>query len=129
VIDAPPESPGFVGALRELADGVLEGAQDRITLLALELQEEKARLISTLIWVGAAFFAGMMALIFFSLTLVYAFRESARLAVLGGLGAAYAAALVAIVFVLRRQRAGNSRPFGAVLEELSRDRACIRQDD
>jgi uncharacterized membrane protein YqjE len=129
VIDAPPEPPGFVGALRELADGILEGVQDRIALLAVELQEEKVRLISTLVWVGTAFFAGMMALIFSSLALVYIFWESARLAVLGGLGAAYTIALIAIVIHLRRRLARHPRPFGAVLEELSRDRACIRQND
>ena len=50
----------------------------------------------TFIWISAAVFAAMMTLTFASLTLVYLFWESARLAVLGGLTAFFAAVWLAL---------------------------------
>lgn len=68
----------------------------------------------------------MMAVTFASLTLVYLFWESARLAVLGGLAGFYAAALVAIIIAFRRFLARQPQPFAATLQEIKEDRACIR---
>jgi uncharacterized membrane protein YqjE len=123
---ATPESTGFLGSLRSLGDGLLETLRDRFELLALELQEEKLRLIQTFVWICAAVFTGMMVAAFASLTLVYLFWESARLAVLAGLTAFYAAALVAIVVAFRRFIARQPRPFAATRQEIAEDRACIR---
>lgn len=108
---------------------MLAGAQERVELVSLELQEEKFRLIQTFIWISGAIFAGAMALAFASLTLVYLFWESARLAVLGGLTVAYAAGAVAIVVAFRRYLARQPRPFSATVDELRQDRACIPREN
>jgi uncharacterized membrane protein YqjE len=121
-----PATPGFMASLRTLGDGLLSIVQDRLQLFAVELQEEKFRLIQIFIWISAAVFTGMMAITFASLTLVYWFWESARLAVLGGLTLLYAGALVAIIVTFRRYLARQPRPFSATLEEMTEDRACIR---
>ena len=123
---APPAPAGFLGSLRELSDGLLHTVQDRIELFAVELQEEKFRLIQTFIWISAAVFTGMMAVMFASLTLVYLFWDSARIAVLGGLTTFYAVALVIIIIAFRRVVARQPRPFAATLDELNEDRACLR---
>jgi uncharacterized membrane protein YqjE len=123
---APPGSTGFLGSLRSLGDGLLASVQDRLKLVSIELQEEKFRLIRTLVWISAAVFSGMMAVTFASLTLVYLFWESARVAVLGGLAVFYAGALLAIIIALRRFLARQPAPFAATLQELGEDRACIR---
>jgi uncharacterized membrane protein YqjE len=123
---AKPGSPGFLGSFRVLGDSLLATVQDRLDLLAVELQEEKFRLIQTFIWISAAVFTGMMAIAFASLTLVYFFWESARLAVLGGLAVFYAAALVAIIIAFRRFIARQPRPFLASRKEIEEDRSCIR---
>jgi uncharacterized membrane protein YqjE len=68
----------------------------------------------------------MMAVVFGSLTVVYLFWESARLAVLGGLTALYAGALVVIIVAFRRYLARQQSPFSATRQELGEDRACIR---
>ena len=67
-----------------------------------------------------------MAVTFASLTLVFVFWESARLAVLGGLTLLYSGALIAIIVSLRRFLANMPGPFAATREELAEDRACIR---
>lgn len=117
---------GFLSSFRALGDGLLATVQDRLELLTVELQEEKFRLIQTFIWISAAVFTAMMAITFASLTLVYLFWESARLAVLGGLTVFYAGALVAIIVVFRRFIARQPRPFTATRQEIGEDRACIR---
>jgi len=122
----PPASTGFLASFRALGDSLLGTMQDRLELLSVELQEEKFRLIQTFIWISAAVFTGVMAITFASLTLVYLFWESARLAVLGGLTVFYAGALLAIIFAFRRYLARQPRPFAATLQEIGEDRACIR---
>jgi len=122
----PPASTGFLAAFRALGDSLLGTMQDRLELLSVELQEEKFRLIQTFIWISAAVFTGVMAITFASLTLVYLFWESARLAVLGGLTVFYAGALLAIIVAFRRYLARQPSPFAATLQEIGEDRACIR---
>lgn len=123
-----PARAGFFSSLRSLGDGFLASVQDRIKLFTVELQEEKFRLIQTFVWISAAVFAGMMAITFASLTLVYLFWESARLAVLGGLTVLYAGALVVIIIAFRRYLARQPNPFAATLHEIGEDRACIRTE-
>jgi len=121
-----PGSSGIMGSLRSLGDNLLASVEDRLELFSIDLQEEKFRLIQTFIWISVAIFTGMMAVMFASLTLVYLFWESARLAVLGGLTAFYAVSLIVIIVAFRRFVARQPRPFSATLQEISEDRACIR---
>jgi len=121
-------SPGFLHSVRALADSMLATVQDRMELVSVELQEEKHRLIQVFIWISAAIFTGVMAITFASITLVYLFWESARLAALGGLTLLYTAAVVAIVIAFRRHLARQPRPFAATLAEIKTDRACIRTE-
>jgi uncharacterized membrane protein YqjE len=123
---ATPAPSGFLGSLRALGDGLLASVQNRMELISVELQEEKFRLIRTFVWISAAIFLGMMAIMFASITLVYLFWESARLAVLGGLTVLFTGALVVILIALRRYLARQPHPFAATLHEIRQDRACIR---
>ena len=122
----PPAPAGYLHSLRTLGDSLLGSVQDRLELFTVELQEEKFRLIQTFLWISAAVFTAMMAITFASLTLVYLFWESSRLAVLGGLTLLYAGALAAIIVALRRFLARQPAPFAATLQELGEDRTCIR---
>ena len=128
-MDAATHGPaGFVGSLRSLGDGLLATVQDRLKLVSLEVQEEKLRLIRMFVWISAAVFAGLMTITFASLTLVYLFWDTARLAVLGGLTALYAGALMVIIVAFRRYLARQPSPFAATLHEIGEDRACIRTE-
>lgn len=129
-MDTPnSSSTGIIDSLRSLGDNLLGSLQDRIELFGIELQEEKLRLIRIFIWVSVAVFSGMLAVVFASLTLVYLFWETARLAVLGGLTVFYTTAVVTIIFTLRRYFAQQPRPFAATVQELAKDRACIRSEN
>ena len=124
---APQRSAGLLGSFRTLGDSLLALLQNRLALFSVELQEEKFRLIQIFIWISAVVFTGVMAITFASLTLVYVFWESARLAVLGGLALLYSGALVAIIVSFRRYVARQPKPFAATLQEFTEDRACIRK--
>ena len=125
---ASPSPTGFMGSFRAFGDGLLATIHDRLELLAVELHEEKFRLIQIFIWISAGVFTGMMAITFASLTIVYLFWESARLAVLGGLTLLYVSAFVTIVVAFRRYLARQPKPFAATLSEIGEDRACIRTE-
>jgi uncharacterized membrane protein YqjE len=120
-----PAPPGFLESLRHLGANLLGTVHDRVELFTVELHEEKLRLVQMFFWISALFFSGVMALTFVSLTLVYLFWESARLAVLGGLAIFYLGALGVIVTAFRRYLKRQPRPFDATLQELREDRAAI----
>lgn len=124
-----PSSTGLISSFRLLGDSLLGTVQDRLELFSVELQEEKFRLILTFVWISAAVFTGMMALAFASLTVVYLFWESARLAVLSGLTVLYAIALVLTIVSFRRFIARQPSPFSATRQEIGKDRTCIRNEN
>jgi uncharacterized membrane protein YqjE len=120
---SPPRS--LLQSLRSLGDGLLASAHQRVELVSVELQEEKFRLIQTFIWISAVVFSATMALMFASLTVVYLFWDSARLAVLIGFTVFYTGGGAWLIVAFRRYLTRQPRPFAATLGELQSDRACI----
>jgi len=118
-----------MGSLRTLGAGVLSSIEDRLKLFSLELQEEKFRLVQIFAWISAVLFAGMLAITFASLTLVYFFWETARLTVLGGLAVFYTVVTIALIVALRRFLSHQPEPFAASRQEISSDLACIRNSN
>src|SRR5689334_4529277 len=95
-------SSSLLGSVRGFADGLIASVHDRIELLAVELNEEKHRLVQIIIWISAIVLLAVMALLFASLLLVMLFWDTARLQVVGALAAFYVVALVAAMLVFRR---------------------------
>jgi uncharacterized membrane protein YqjE len=122
-------SPGLLSSIRELADGVVGSVQDRLALFSVEFQEEKFRLIRNFIWLGAAFFTAVLALMFVSLAIVYCFYGPARLVALAVFAVIYTVAFILVALGARRNLAEEGRPFASTLQEVARDRACIRPDN
>lgn len=127
-MDTPPpaRSSGFVGALCALGDGLLASVQDRLELVTIELQEEKLRLVQTMIGIGVTMLLGALALTFASLLLVGIYWETARIPVLVGLAVFYVVATVTAGIGLRRLLNRLPRPFEASADELKQDRECLR---
>ena len=124
-----PGSSGLLGSLRGFADGLIGSAHDRLQLLAVELQEEKHRLIQIFIWISAIVFFAMLAVVFASLALVVLLWETSRIAVVCSLAGVYIVALVAAVIGFRSYLKRQPRPFAATLNELREDRECIRAEN
>jgi uncharacterized membrane protein YqjE len=126
--DQTPAAAGLLGSIRGLADGLLDSARDRIELFSLELHEEKFRIIQLFIWISAAVFSAILAITFVSLTIVYLFWDSARLAVLTGFAVVYTGVFLAVLRYCRQFVAQQPRPFESTLSELKQDRTCIRPE-
>ena len=124
-----PGPSGLLGSLRGLADGVIGSAHDRLELLAVELHEEKHRLIQIFIWISAIVFLAMLAMVFASLAIVVLFWESARVAVVCSLASIYIGALIVVAVGFKRYLKRQPKPFAATLSELREDRECIRAEN
>ena len=124
--EIPPASAGVLSSIRGLADGLLQTAHDRLELFAVELHEEKFRVIQLFIWISAAIFSAILAITFASLAVVYLFWESARLAVLGGFTLLYAVIFVGVLRYCQKFIARQPKPFESTISELHQDRTCIR---
>ena len=127
--DSSSSSPGILHSARELADGLVGSVQDRLSLLAVEFEEEKFRLIQLFLWLAAVFFSGLLAVGFVSLTIVYCCQGVGRLVALAVLSVLYVSALVTFILGARRHFARESKPFSATLEQMTRDRSCIRPEN
>jgi uncharacterized membrane protein YqjE len=117
--------PGYFASLRRLAAGAAELAEVRLELFATELQQEKLRVLESLLWLAVSVLAigvGLVLLAVFVVTLV---EERYRLAALGVVvlvcfGVAWAAWRVS-----RARMQGDGPPFEASIAELRRDRAAL----
>ena len=123
-----PGSSGLLGSLRTFVDGLIGSAHDRLQLLALELHEEKHRLIQIFIWISAIVFLAMLAMVFVSLVLVVLFWETARTAVVCSLASLYVLAFVGALLGFRNYLKRQPKPFAATLSELKKDRECIQPE-
>jgi uncharacterized membrane protein YqjE len=118
--------PGLLGSLRQFADTAIGTIEDRVELLSVELQEEKSRMIRTLVWIIVFACTAVLAVLFLSGAIVLAcWNTRGRLAAIVALGGAYT--LCAIVAgVMMRGRIDRSRPFAGTREELRNDRTWVR---
>jgi len=124
-----PGPSGLLGSLRGFADGLIGSAHDRLELLAVELHEEKHRLIQIFIWISAIVFLAMLAVVFASMALVFLLWETSRITVVCSLAGGYIVAFVAAVMGFRRYLKRQPKPFAATLGELREDRECIRAEN
>ena len=121
-------SQGVWASIQRTFDILLATAQNRVELFAVELQEEKCRLVEAILCAAAAAAFGMMTLTLVTFTLVALFWESGRLAVLIGLSVVY---LVVTVLAWRglQTRLGSRTAFTGTLNELKMDRSCLGEEN
>jgi uncharacterized membrane protein YqjE len=123
--DVDPPSFGLFRTFRKIGDTVLAAAQTRLELVSLELQEEKGRLIKLAVWLAAAVFLGVMAMVLVTLTIVFAFGEEARVYVLAGLSLFYIVAALVAFFQIRSRLRKGLLPFADTISELKKDRSLL----
>jgi uncharacterized membrane protein YqjE len=122
--DTNGADPGVFDSSKRLLRTAAAVAQNRLELLLVEVQEERARLFDTLLVAAGAIACGLMALIMVSFALVVIFWEEHRIAVLVGLSLIYIAAAV-IGFWQLSVRLRNWQGFSATLAEFKKDCAWL----
>jgi len=119
---APGAGKGLLGSLTNLAATLVGIAHTRLELLSVDLEEQRAQLLTQLILVLAALFLVGVGVVLAAMLLVVTFWDTHRLLVLGLLtGFFLATGLAAAAVAVYRLRT-QPRPFAASLSELRKDR-------
>lgn len=115
------------GPVRRLGASLLALGRIRLELLAIEVQEEKDRIASLLLWaVLTALVAGFGA-VFLALFVTVALWDTHRLAALGVAAALFVGVAVFGAMRLQRLTATRSTLFQSSIAELRRDSAALGQ--
>ena len=128
-MSAPDEpSPGVWASLKRILDTLLATAQNRVELFAVELQEEKCRLVEAILCAAAVAAFGMMTLTLVTFTVVALFWENGRLAVLIGLSVVYLV-VTALAWRALQTRLKTRTAFTGTVGELKKDRSCLETEN
>lgn len=121
----PTPGGGLFDTLRRLADSILALVQHRLELFAVELQEEKVRVLDVLVRAAALVVLGLLTLVAGTATLVVALWNTSPVLVLALVTLIYGAGAAALALSIRRRLHAGPKPFAGTLEELRKDRACF----
>jgi len=121
------QSGGLFGSVRRVADTCVSSIHNRVELFALELQEEKIRLVRLLLWTGAALFASFLAITVITIAVVMLIQdEGGRKIAISGFGFLYAIAAVVLAVKLRSEIRNAPPPLADTLSELKKDLQTLR---
>ena len=117
---------GVLDSARRIASSALGLVQNRLSLAAVELQEEKLRAISVLLWLCAAMVLAATGIMVAIAALALFLWARAGYAGLVGLALAALAAAFLVVWLLRRRILRGPQPFAVTLTEFGKDLECLR---
>jgi len=120
--EGEPPPGGVLDSFRRLCDSGLAQLQNRIELFSVELQEEKARLLRTVVLAAGVFFLAGVAVVMVTLTIIWLAGESARMPLLILFSVLYLAGAVAGFLALRKLILSTPPPFQDTISELKKDR-------
>ena len=112
---------GIVQSGRRILAILVGMVRTRLTLLSVELMEEKSRIWLMLVLTALALIVGSMALLMLSLFVIVAFWDENRLLAIGALLIFYLSAAAVSLLILRHKAKIGSPLFSSTLRELSRD--------
>ena len=127
--ESGPPSSGILASLRRMADTVLSTIHNRVELFALELEDEKHWLIKTLLWTAGTIFFGVLAVTFFTLTVVLLFPDEAKRWILIVFCVIYIGLFIGACMGLRKLLRAKSPPMSDTLSELKKDITWLRSKD
>ena len=113
---------GTSSSTRRLGAAVLGLLHSHVELFGIELQEQKSRTVSLLLFAGLALVFALLLLSALSGLVLVLLWDSYRLAGIVGLCVFYSLAAVFCALRLKAAVFDESSPFSATLEELAKDR-------
>ncbi len=125
--DAEEPKPGVWASLKRILDTLLATAQNRIELFAVELQEEKRRMVEALLCAAAFAAFAMMTLSLVTFTIVVLCWENGRLIALAVLIVLHVVGTV-VAWQSLQARLQCKRPFADTLDEIKKDRSCLETE-
>ena len=122
---AEASPPGLVDSLRRLLGGALESVQVRLDLLAVELEQEKRRLLQALLLGALALLMLGVGTVLLVGLLLLLLQEGYRLAALAVLALAFLGGGFALVRLAGQRLASPGGIAAATRGELARDRQAL----
>lgn len=118
---------GLIPSFRRLTASLVGLARTRIELLAVELQEEKLRAITLLLWLSLGLVLGMAGvLVAIGALALWLWQRAGYLGLAGLAGGALMVA--AIIFTcIRHQLVRSPLPFAGTVEEFKKDVASLNR--
>ncbi len=118
----PSRRGGLFDSLKVLAATLLAIAHTRLELLSTELEEERVRLSSMLVWTLVALFCAGLGVVLATLFVVLVLWDTHRLLALGIPAILFLLGAALAWLVVRGKARAKPRLFAASLTELSKDR-------
>jgi uncharacterized membrane protein YqjE len=106
---------------REILGTLLDILKNRLELFGLELQEEKHRIVSLIIWSALAVLFLLLAIILGTFAVIYVLEGTGRTIALFAFTALYMAGALAALLVIR-DKIRKGLPFSTTFSELKKDR-------
>lgn len=116
----PPGLTALVSRLARTASGALH---NRLELLALEWQEERARLAELLFWTVGLMFLGILGTLLLTATIIFLFAPEMRLYVAAGFTVLYLAGTTVAWFSIKSLL--KHEAFTETLHQAKEDRAWL----
>jgi len=113
---------GVLQSLRNLATTLVALLQNRLELLATDLEEERIRLLQVLFWAAGALFFFALGVLTITMFVVLLLWDSHRLAGIIVLSAVFLAIGVGLAIGVYKRMHRRSRLFSASLDELTKDK-------
>lgn len=123
-----PEGPppgGLRGALQQVLGSLLDIGRTRIELAAVELEEERLRLVTLWISATVTLFLGFVAVVLATALVVLLCEPGQRVAALGSLLAGFTVAALAAGWHWRRLARSRPALLQSTLEQLQQDRRSL----
>ena len=124
--ESDPQVSTPSGSGQRLVETVLSIIRNRVELFALDLQEERHWLASTLIWVVIAVFMGFASFILVTLAAIALAPEEARRLVILGFALLYILVTLVALLTVRKKLKEKPPAFSDTLSELKKDITCWR---
>ncbi len=113
-------------SVRRVTNSVLGLVHNRLSLIAVELQEEKIRAINHIIWLSVAMALGVAGLLVAIATLAIFLWQRAGYAGLIGLAVITLGLAALALWLLRRHIFNGPQPFATSVAEISKDFETLR---
>jgi uncharacterized membrane protein YqjE len=123
MVEPEETSPGLFKSLRRLATTLVAVFQNRVELFAVEMHEERHRLVEVLVLAGGALVLATLAVLVFSAVLICLFAEPYRIYAALGVGVLYV--LGAVGLAVRLKERLRTEPFTETLNQIKKDCECL----
>ncbi|HWW01305.1 MAG TPA: phage holin family protein [Candidatus Acidoferrum sp.] len=123
MVEPEETSRGLFKSLRRLATTLVAVFQNRVELFAVEMQEERHRLVEVLVLAGGALVLATLAVLVFSAVLICLFAEPYRIYAALGIGVLYV--LGAVGLAVRLKERLRTEPFTETLNQIKKDCECL----